>query len=156
MFATNNTINKVNVELMRPYYLVRNMHYSTTKEQIYTILNEYIEIKSITLIPGMCETSNVSALVEMYNLQDSLKAWEFITIMRKCKLEGCNYTVNNKWVISELLMDVSSMLYNNLQKFRTEYIREISLEYIDNYYEDVELENTVVSEPIQNEWITSV
>ena len=85
------------------------------------------------MIPGMCETGTWSAIVEVHNLQDTLAAWEFITMLRKCEYEGTpcsiNYDEENHrgWLIKEF--DINFANSDNLSPLRTVYPRMVKLEY---------------------------
>ena len=114
-------------------FLLKGILNSETREMVYDTMNEIVEVRAITMIPGMCETGTWSAIVEVYSLQDTLVAWEFITLLRKCESEGTpcsiNYDEENHrgWLIKEF--DFNFKKSGNLSPLRTEYHRVVKLEY---------------------------
>ena len=117
----------------RKSFLVKGIGYTQTRDIVHNVMNAVVEVKAITMIPGMCETSDWTVIVEVYNLHETAVAMEFITSVRehgsegtKCYMRCCDGQQRN-WQIEEFDFHFDNSF--GLSKLRTVYPREIDQEF---------------------------
>ena len=122
-------------------FLLKGILNSETREMVYDTMNEIVEVRAITMIPGMCETGTWSAIVEVYNIQNTLCALQFITLLRKCENDGVpcviNYDEENQrgWLIEETNLNID--ISGNLSPLKTEYPRMVNMDYDELAHGDI-------------------
>lgn len=101
-------------------FILRGVHTGTKAEFIAKALTSFVEPKTITIIPALCETGMSAAVVEIYRLCDSEAAYGLIKAVRRCakpRTAGkCQYEYTDdetqltyNWIIEEILFDPATI-----------------------------------------------
>ena len=134
-------------------FILRGVHPGTTGAFIAKALTSFVDPKTITLVPAICETARSVAVVEIYRLCDNEAAYGLIKTVRRCAKPGsagkCQYeytdvdtdTIYN-WVIEEITFDPETI--PRMAYWKTEFPEPSSEEEEED-------------EPVQDgEWNTSI